>query len=85
MIKKRMVTDRSGKYRFWIGLRSVRNDYLMSLSDISAENPTVINNGFYNHMQKVYGIKLDIVDGNIGPDYEVIDEKKYMLYQIKYP
>jgi hypothetical protein len=85
MIKKRMVTDRSGKYTFWAMLRCARDEYIRNCGMDYQTTPTAINNGFYDHMQKVYGIKLDIIDGNIGPDYDIVDEKKYMLYQIKYP
>jgi hypothetical protein len=84
MIKKRMITDRSGKYQFWTIIRRVRSDYLRSLGDIRAESPMLIEKGFYDYMKKVYGIELHIIDGYIGPDYDIVDEKKYMLYQIKY-
>lgn len=84
MIKKRMVTDRSGKYNYWATLRRVRNEYIKSLGDVRAEDPTAINNGFYDYMQKTYGIKIHFVDSYISADFDVVDEKKYMLYQIKY-
>ena len=84
MIKKRMVTDRSGKYDYWATLRRARDEYIRNCGMDYQITPTEVNNGFYYHMQQVYGIKVQIIDGYISAEFEIVNEKKYMLYQIKY-
>ena len=31
-----------------------------------------------------YGIKMNIVDGNITDGYRIMDEKKYLIFLLKY-
>lgn len=84
MIKKRMLTDRSGKYEFWQKLRRARTDYMQRLGDVRAQDPFKINSSFYDYMQNIYGINLILIDGDISSFYDIVDEKKFMLFQLKY-
>jgi hypothetical protein len=77
--------DNEDKYKrdkHWDRLRKCNADYL-------SDNPTLdnlnSNNGLYYFLQKTYGIKIHFSDdGKIKGTFDIIDEKKYMLFLIKY-
>jgi hypothetical protein len=35
-------------------------------------------------MEEHYGIKLNLVDGNITDGYRIVDEKKYLVFLLKF-
>lgn len=39
---------------------------------------------FYDYVKEYYGIKLHEVEANLSPEYEVIDEKKYTVFLLKF-
>jgi len=68
---------RMEKYEFWRILKRCHNDYNNLRSTDSIED-------FSKYMNDQYGIQIEIVDGNIGPYYNIKDEKKYMLFLLKF-
>jgi hypothetical protein len=39
---------------------------------------------FEDYIEANYGIKMNIVDGNITDGYKVMDEKKYLIFLLKF-
>lgn len=40
---------------------------------------------FYEYIQHSYGIKLQVdYMGNVLPDYDVVDEKQFMIFKLKF-
>ena len=39
---------------------------------------------FEDYIEANYGIKMNIVDGNITDGYKIMDEKKYLIFLLKY-
>lgn len=40
---------------------------------------------FYEYLQHMYGIKLHLDPlGNVLPDYNIIDERKFMMFKLKF-
>jgi hypothetical protein len=65
----------------WHRLRLAKEDYYGIYDRLTETTPE-----FYQHLKKQYGIKLDFDNsGNITDTYQIIDEKKYMLFILKYP
>lgn len=79
-----MEWDREHKRRrmeHWHRLRRAKEDYYGVYDRLVETTPD-----FYYHLQNQHGIKIDFgSDGNIRDTYEVIDERKYMLFLLKYP
>jgi hypothetical protein len=67
---------------YWVMLKRARNEYY----DLLAGVPDVgmRENDFYYYMQHNYGVKVNLVDGKIDSSYQIIDEKKHMLFLLKY-
>lgn len=65
----------------WHRLRLAKEDYYGIYDRLTETTPE-----FYDHLQKQYGLKLDFDSGgNISDTYQIVDEKKYMLFILKYP
>lgn len=71
------------RYRYWRMLKRARNDYL-NLTHEASSQFTFEDSDFYYYLQSNYGLRPDIVDGKLGQTFTVIDEKKYMLFVLKY-
>jgi hypothetical protein len=64
------------KYKYWEILRDIKKDFEHHHgSDLKL---------FKRYMKEHFGIVIELVDENIGPDYKVIDESKYVLFLLKY-
>jgi hypothetical protein len=78
-----MVVEDSKQRRLehWHRLRLAKQDYFGVYDRLTETTPD-----FYYHLQKTYGIKLDLDSGgNITDTYQILDEKKFMLFLLKYP
>lgn len=71
------------RYTYWRMLKLARNDFI-ELTDQASIEYTFDDGAFYYYLQKNYGLKPEIIDGKIGQHYNVVDEKKYMLFILKY-
>ena len=73
---------RARQDQYWNALFLMRNDYLAENKgnyDLTAR-PTI-----HYYAELKYGIKMGLDgQGNYTKEYEVVDPKKFMLFQIKY-
>ena len=76
------VARQQKRNEYWLMLKRARNEYY----DLVAGVPDVdmTENDFYYYMQHNYGVRLNLVDGNIDASYQITDEKKHMLFMIKF-
>ena len=76
------VARQQKRNEYWLMLKRARNEYY----DLVAGVPDVdmTENDFYYYMQHNYGVRLNLVDGNIDASYQIVDEKKHMLFIMKY-
>lgn len=66
---------------YWTRLRTAWNDYLKNELGPYGE-PTF--DSFNLFMQRRYGLRVNMVAGNIDSSYQIIDEKKHALFLLKY-
>jgi len=74
----------TGKYDYWQKLKLARSEYAKNTKIVA---PTFEDeaNGFYYFMQHEFGIKVMLDEqGNITNNFEIIDEHKYLLFELKY-
>ena len=69
--------------RYWRMLYHARQDFLRLTDQVSIEYD-VDPGAFFYFLKHNYGLQVDTVDGQITGDYTVIDEKKYLLFLLKY-
>jgi hypothetical protein len=67
---------------YWLMLKRARNEYYDLVSGVP--DVGMRENDFYYYMQHNYGVKVNLVDGKIDSSYQITDEKKHMLFIMKY-
>ena len=76
------VTDISvGKYKHWRTLQLAKNEFENMLAK---QGLTYDVSAFYSWMTEEYGIRLQQVEGMIGPSFDIVDEQKYLIYKLKF-
>ena len=70
-----------------VEFRNKRWDYWSTLKKIRTEAFDNIPEGqfdFSEYVEKNYGIRMIIVDGNITDKYDIVDEKLYTFFLLKW-
>jgi hypothetical protein len=75
--------SKAKRNRYWAMLKMTRADYYNNMVDNSIECARY-ENSFYEYVESTYGVRVSLVDNNIGSEYKVVDEKKYLLWLMKY-
>ena len=65
----------------WNRIRKVKQEY-DALADAVPVGQGFLT--FYDYVREYYGIKLQEVEANLSPHYEVIDEQKYTVFLLKF-
>lgn len=69
------------KYEHWRTLRLAKNEFENMLAK---QGLTYDVSAFYSWMTEEYGIRLQQVEGMIGPSFDIVDEQKYLIYKLKF-
>lgn len=67
------------RWDYWSALKKIRREYMQDTA--TAEFDAF---EFEDYIEENYGIKMNIVDGNITDGYKIMDEKKYLIFLLKY-
>jgi hypothetical protein len=73
---------------YWQRLRLARQEYVdeTGLAHFGIHTSSAVEtDAFTEWMDNKYGIRLEFVDGNISGAYTITDEKKMMMFLLKYP
>lgn len=68
---------RINRWKFWQNLKLIRLEYIQKHGEFDIDK-------FDQFIKSNYGIKLLTVDGNISDGFDIIDEKLYTIYLLKY-
>ena len=71
------IDQRRNRWNYWEALKKVRKEYMAQNKEFDAYD-------FEDYLIGQYGIKMNIVNGNITDGYEIIDEKKYLIFLLKF-
>jgi hypothetical protein len=71
------IEQRKKRWDYWAALKLVRKEYMAQNKDFDAYD-------FEDYIIGQYGIKMNIVNGNITDGYEIVDEKKYLIFLLKF-
>ena len=77
----RLDTIIGGDTQHFLRLQRVKNEY----DELARAVP--IGKGFltfYDYVKEYYGVKLQFDGDNVSLAYEVIDEKKYVMFVLKF-
>ena len=68
---------RKRRWDYWAALKLVRKEYMEQNREFDAYD-------FEDYLVGQYGLKMNIVGGNITDGYEIVDEKKYLIFLLKF-
>ena len=71
------IDRRKNRWNYWEALKKVRKEYMSQNNEFDAYD-------FEDYLTGQYGLKMNIVDGNITDGYEIVDEKKYLIFLLKF-
>jgi len=71
------IDKRRNRWNYWEALKKVRKEYMEQNREFDAYD-------FEDYLIGQYGLKMNIVNGNITDGYEIVDEKKYLIFLLKF-
>ena len=71
------IDKRKNRWNYWEALKKVRKEYMAQNKEFDAYD-------FEDYLIGQYGVKMNIVNGNITDGYEIVDEKKYLIFLLKF-
>jgi len=72
-----LIKQRKNRWNYWEALKKVRKEYMGQNKEFDAYD-------FEDYLIGQYGLKMNIVGGNITDGYEIVDEKKYLIFLLKF-
>ena len=75
------IDRRKNRWNYWEALKKVRREYMLDIEQLGGQFDAF---DFEDYLIENYGLKMNIVNGNITDDYEIVDEKKYLIFILKY-
>jgi hypothetical protein len=72
-----LIKQRKNRWNYWEALKKVRKEYMAQNKEFDAYD-------FEDYLIGQYGLKMNIVNGNITDGYEIVDEKKYLIFLLKF-
>jgi hypothetical protein len=71
------IDQRRNRWNYWEALKKVRKEYMTQNKEFDAYD-------FEDYLLGQYGLRMNIVNGNITDGYEIVDEKKYLIFLLKF-
>ena len=71
------IERRKNRWNYWEALKKVRKEYMEQNKEFDAYD-------FEDYLVGQYGLKMNIVNGNITDGYQIVDEKKYLIFLLKF-
>jgi len=75
--------QRKKRDRYWSMLRSAKNEFYRLVGQ-SGMADYMDEGAFFYYLRQNYGLQVELIDGKIAGEYAVVDEKKYLLFLIKF-
>jgi hypothetical protein len=73
------IEKRKQRWNYWNALKIVRKEYLEKTKTKNFDAYA-----FEDYLEKHYGVKMNIVNGNITDGYKIMDEKLYLIFLLKF-
>ena len=75
------IERRKKRWNYWEALKKVRVEYMSDMEQLGGQFDAF---DFEDYLIANYGLKMNIVNGNITDGYEIVDEKKYLIFLLKF-
>jgi hypothetical protein len=71
------INFRKNRWRYWSLLKLVRVEFMEDKSNFDGYD-------FETYLEDKYGIKMNMVNGNITDGYQIVDEQKYLIFLLRF-
>lgn len=75
--------QRKKRDRYWTMLYEARQEFLR-LTDQARLECDVDPGAFFYYLKQNYGLQVEMIDDKITGEYAVVDEKKYLIFLMKF-
>ena len=75
------IDRRQNRWDYWAGLKKARVEYMEVLKVLDGQFDAY---EFEEYLENNYGIKMNLVNGNITDGFKIMDEKKYIVFLLKF-
>ena len=75
------IDRRKERWNYWEALKNARREYMSDMEQLGGQFDAF---DFEDYLIANYGLKMNIVNGNITDGYEIVDEKKYLIFILKF-
>lgn len=73
------IDFRKKRWDYWAALKIVRKEYMQKTNSEQFDAYE-----FEDYILEQYGLQMSLVSGNITDNYKIIDEKKYIVFLLKF-
>lgn len=73
-----LIDQRRQRWNYWEALKEIRKEFMENRKD----GFDVYD--FEDFLESKYGVKMNVVNGNITDGYKIMDEKKYLIFLLKF-
>lgn len=74
----RLTEEKRKRDRYWQMLCRAKNEFW------GFRLPVSYPQGFYDYLKNTYGLQVELIGGQISPNYTVADPKKYTIFLLKF-
>lgn len=71
------INFRKNRWKYWSLLKLVRVEFMEDKSNFDGYD-------FETYIEDKYGIKMNMVNGNITDGYQIVDEQKYLIFLLRF-
>ena len=75
------IEFRRRRWKYWAALKKSRLEYTDSLIPLGEKFDA---DDFETYIKENYGIQIHQADGSITDTYDIVDEKKYLVFFLKW-
>ncbi len=75
------IEFRKNRWDYWNVLKKVREEYLANVDALAGQFDA---DDFGAYVERNYGLKMHIIDGKITDKFDIVDEKLYIFFILKW-
>jgi len=78
-----LQSQRKSRDNYWKMLKRAKSDFIELTEQASLEYE-IGDDAFYYYLRQNYGLQVELIDNKIAGEYAIVDEKKYLLFLMKF-
>ena len=75
------IEFRKNRWNYWDMVKKVHQEYIADFEDLQIPFDA---DEFEKYVEKTYGLRMSIIDGQITDKFDIVDEKLYTYFLLKH-